>query len=43
VEHARAAQVPIIVALNKIDKANANPDRVKQGLVDIGLVVEEGW
>lgn len=41
VEHARAAQVPIIVALNKIDKANANPERVKQGLADIGLVVEE--
>jgi translation initiation factor IF-2 len=41
VEHARAAQVPIIVALNKIDKPNANPDRVKQGLADIGLVVEE--
>lgn len=41
VEHARAAQVPIIVAMNKIDKANANPDRVKQGLADIGLVVEE--
>ncbi len=41
VEHARAAQVPIIVAMNKIDKANANPDRVKQGLADIGLVVED--
>ncbi len=41
VEHARAAQVPIIVALNKIDKSNANPDRVKQGLADIGLVIEE--
>jgi len=41
VEHARAAQVPIIVALNKIDKSNANPDRVKQGLADVGLVVEE--
>ena len=41
VEHARAAQVPIIVALNKIDKPNANPDRVKQGLADVGLVVEE--
>jgi translation initiation factor IF-2 len=41
VEHARAAQVPIIVAMNKIDKSNANPDRVKQGLADIGLVVEE--
>jgi len=41
VEHARAAQVPIIVAMNKVDKDNANPDRVKQGLADIGLVVEE--
>jgi len=41
VEHARAAQVPIMVALNKIDKANANPDRVKQELADIGLVVED--
>jgi translation initiation factor IF-2 len=41
VEHARAAQVPIVVALNKIDKANANPDRVKQELADINLVVEE--
>jgi translation initiation factor IF-2 len=40
VEHARAAQVPIIVALNKIDKANANPDRVKQELADIELVIE---
>ncbi len=40
-EHARAAQVPIVVALNKIDKPNANPDRVKQDLADIGLVVEE--
>lgn len=42
VEHARAAQVPIIVALNKIDKANANPDRVKQELADIELV-SEAW
>ncbi len=41
VEHARAAQVPIIVALNKIDKDNANPDRVKQELADIELVVED--
>jgi translation initiation factor IF-2 len=41
VEHARAAQVPILVALNKVDKNNANPDRVKQELADIGLVVEE--
>ncbi|RME99160.1 MAG: translation initiation factor IF-2 [Chloroflexi bacterium] len=41
VEHARAAQVPIVVALNKIDKSNANPDRVKQELADINLVVED--
>lgn len=41
VEHARAAQVPILVALNKIDKNNANPDRVKQELAEIGLLVEE--
>ncbi len=35
--HARAARVPIIVALNKIDRPNANPDRVKQQLADAGL------
>jgi len=40
-DHARAAQVPIIVALNKIDKESANPERVKQQLSDVGLVVEE--
>ncbi len=41
IDHARAAKVPIIIALNKIDKANANPDRVKQQLADIGVVIEE--
>jgi translation initiation factor IF-2 len=41
ISHARAAQVPIIVALNKIDLATANPDHVKQQLADNGLVVEE--
>lgn len=39
--HAKAAQVPIIVALNKIDKANAEPDRVKQQLAEIGLIPDE--
>jgi translation initiation factor IF-2 len=41
IAHARAAQVPILVALNKIDKSNANPDRVKQELADNGLLIEE--
>lgn len=41
VNHARAAQVPIIVAINKIDKPEANPDRVKQQLTELGLVPEE--
>jgi translation initiation factor IF-2 len=41
VNHARAANVPILVALNKIDKAEANPDRVKQELSNLGLVPEE--
>jgi translation initiation factor IF-2 len=41
IDHARAARVPIMVALNKVDKPNANPDRVKQGLADVGLVVED--
>ncbi len=39
--HAKAARVPVIVALNKIDKANANPDRVKQQLAEIGLAPDE--
>lgn len=39
-DHARAAHVPIIVALNKIDLPNANPARVLQGLAEIGLVPE---
>ncbi|MHB9034365.1 MAG: translation initiation factor IF-2 [Anaerolineae bacterium] len=41
IDHARSAQVPIIVALNKIDLPSANPERVKQQLADVGLVVEE--
>ncbi len=41
INHARAANVPVIVAINKIDLPGANPDRVKQQLVDHGLVIEE--
>jgi translation initiation factor IF-2 len=41
VAHAKAARVPIIVALNKIDRDDANPDYVKQQLADIGLVPDE--
>jgi len=41
INHARAAQVPIIVALNKMDKPTANPDQVKRQLADAGLVVED--
>ena len=41
ISHARAAHVPIIVALNKIDKPNANPDHVKQQLAEVGLVPDE--
>jgi translation initiation factor IF-2 len=41
IDHAKAASVPIIVALNKIDKPEANPDRVKRELTDLGLMPEE--
>jgi translation initiation factor IF-2 len=41
IDHARAAGVPIVVALNKIDKANAHPERVKQQLADKGLMAED--
>jgi translation initiation factor IF-2 len=41
INHAKAAGVPIIVAVNKVDKADANPDRVKQELVGHGLVPED--
>jgi translation initiation factor IF-2 len=41
IDHARAAEVPIVVAINKIDRPNANPESVKQQLTDAGLVIEE--
>ncbi len=41
VQHARAAKVPIIVALNKMDKSDANPDHVKQGLGNLEVIPEE--
>lgn len=41
IDHARAANVPIIVAVNKIDKPNANPDAVKKELAEHGVLVEE--
>ena len=41
INHAKAANVPLIIAINKIDKPGANPDRVKQELADQGLLVED--
>jgi len=41
INHSKAADVPIIVAINKIDKENANPERVKQELTEHGLIAEE--
>lgn len=41
INHARAANVPIIVAINKIDKPDANPDRIRQQLAELGILVEE--
>src|SRR5438045_6980613 len=41
VNHARAAKVPLLIAVNKMDKPDANPDNVKQGLVKLEVVPEE--
>jgi translation initiation factor IF-2 len=40
IDHARAAKAPIVVAINKIDKPNANPDRVRKELADKGILLE---
>jgi len=41
IDHAKAAGVPIVIAINKIDKPDANSEYVKQQLADLGLIVEE--
>ncbi|NID15082.1 translation initiation factor IF-2 [Luteibacter yeojuensis] len=41
VKHARAAKVPLIVAINKMDKSDANPDHVKQGLANLEVIPED--
>jgi translation initiation factor IF-2 len=41
ISHAKAAKVPIVIALNKIDKPDSNPDRVKTELAEAGVVIEE--
>ncbi len=41
IDHARAAKVPIVVAINKIDKPGAQPERIKQQLADRGLLAED--
>ncbi len=41
IDHAKAANVPIVVAINKIDKPNAQPERVKREMTDLGLMPEE--
>ncbi len=42
IDHAKAAGVPIVVAINKVDKSDASPERVKKGLADRGLLWD-GW
>jgi len=41
IDHARAAKVPIVVAINKIDKPAANPEKVRKELADLGLLPEK--
>src|SRR5213075_3129029 len=41
INHAQAAGVPIVIAINKVDKATANPDRIREALSKINILVEE--
>ena len=41
ISHAQAAGVPIVIAINKIDKPDANPDKVKESLSNMNLLVED--
>ena len=41
ISHAQAASVPIVFAINKIDKETANPDKIKEGLANMNLMVED--
>jgi translation initiation factor IF-2 len=41
INHAQVAGVPIVIAINKVDKATANPDRIREGLSKINVIVEE--
>lgn len=41
ISHAKAAKVPLIIAINKMDRPEANPDRIKQQLADVGVIVED--
>ena len=41
INHAKAAEIPIIVAINKMDKPDANPERIKQQLTEYGQVAED--
>jgi translation initiation factor IF-2 len=41
INHAMAAKVPIIFAINKIDKPNANPDKIREALANMNFLVEE--
>ena len=41
INHAKAANISIVVAINKMDKGDANPDRIKQQLSEHGLLIEE--